>query len=217
MRPEVLTPEAARLAPRLCAALAGLPFTLAGGTGLALQLGHRISVDFDWFCAPEAFPRDLAPRLYELDPSLQTLQDKAGTFECLLGGVKCSFFGFSPQFGPATDVLHDLPLAPVADIAAMKLIAVSQRGARKDFYDLHEVLRHMKFRPITQRLAEMYSRPSPNPVHLAKSLVYFDDAEADPEPRLLSEVQWVTVRRYFEAHVHEFTNLLTEAVGTPPA
>ncbi|WP_447974779.1 hypothetical protein [Nitrospira sp. Kam-Ns4a] len=58
LRLEALTPEARDLAPALCASLAGTDFVLAGETGLALQLGHRISVDFDWFCRPDAFPPD---------------------------------------------------------------------------------------------------------------------------------------------------------------
>ncbi len=215
MHPEVLAPEAARLAPDLCCALTDLPLTLAGGTGLALQLGHRISVDFDWFCTPALFPRDLAGRLYGLDPSLQTLQDKSDTYECLLAGVKCSFFSFAPPFGKPDAFLHGLPVAPVADIAAMKLVAIAQRGARKDFYDLHEVLRHLDMRRIVERLAGMYAQPRPNPVHLAKSLVYFEDAERDPEPRMLSGVQWTTVRRFLEQHIHDFTDILSEVIGQP--
>lgn len=210
---EVLTPQMAKIAPELCHALAGLPFTLAGGTGLALQLGHRVSVDFDWFCTPERFPRDLAVRLSRLDPSLQVLQDRLDTFECLVTGVKCSFFSFSSCFGESAESLYGLPLAPVVDIAAMKLVAIGQRGARKDFYDLYEILRHLKFHKIVQRLAEMYPLPRPNPVHLAKALVYFDDAESDPELCLLRQVGWKEVRGFFESHVGEFTNILLEEIS----
>lgn len=212
MRPEALTPETERLAPELCRALAGMPFTLAGGTGLALQLGHRVSVDLDWFCVPERFPLGLATRLFALDPSLQTLQERTDTFECLLGGVKCSFFASDVRFGEPSAFLHGLPIAPVVDIAAMKLIAISQRGARKDFYDLYEVLRHMELHDVVRRLAEIYTRPTPNPVHIAKSLVYFADAEREPEPHMLHERDWGTVRTFFQQHVHQFTKILTEGI-----
>jgi hypothetical protein len=215
MHPEVLTPEMNRLVPGMVPLLAGGPFTLAGGTSLALQLGHRISVDFDWFCAPRSFPGDLAARLARWDPSLQVLQEQAGSFECLVGGVKCSFFAFEPRFGSPTEMFHGMPLAPVADIAAMKLVAISQRGARKDFYDLHEILRTMTFNDVVKRLTEMYVRPRPNPAHLAKSLVYFADAEADPEPRMLSGTEWKTVCRFFEHHVKAFTDILMEVTGQP--
>jgi len=212
MHPEVLLPEAARLAPGLCLAISGMAFTLAGGTGLALQLGHRISADFDWFCAPEDFPRDMGKILYAFDPSLQVLQDKADTFECLMGGVKCSFFRFDGRFGAPEEFLHGVPIAPVVDIAAMKLIAISQRGARKDFYDLYEVLQNMAFRDVAQRVATMYAHPSPNPLHISKSLVYFDDAELDPEPRMLKRVAWAAVRSFFVQHVGPFTNTLVEVI-----
>jgi hypothetical protein len=211
MRLEVLTEQMKKLAPGLGKALSGLPFTLAGGTGLALQLGHRISMDFDWFCTDKELPADLAVRLRGLEPALQILQDRLDTFECLLGEVKCSFFGFGSPLGTSPMNFYGLPLAPVVDIAAMKLVAISQRGARKDFYDLYEILQQIDLRRITRRLAELYVSPRPNPVHIAKSLVYFDDAERDPQPIMLKETSWAAVRSFFEERIKEFTHILLEA------
>lgn len=213
MHVEVLTPRMAALAPRLCKALAGVPFVLAGGTALALQLGHRISVDFDWFCPVGQLPHDLVERLGPLDPALQVIQDRRDTFECLIDGVKCSFFELTPRFAEAAETLHGLPLAPVLDIAAMKLIAISQRGSRKDFYDLHEVLQRFPFGQITNRLTEMYDPRRLNPIHLAKSLVYFDDAEREPEPQLLIPGGWPSVRQWFEERIREYTAILLDETG----
>ncbi len=208
MRLEVLTSEAARLAPVLCDALSTFPFTLAGGTGLALQLGHRVSVDFDWFIRPEAFPRGLADRLGATGLPIEIIEDSAGTFECVLSGVKCSFFAFGPAFARPDIRLHGLPVAPVQDVGAMKLIAVSQRGARKDFHDLYEILKKLELRALTRRLRTMYAASLPNPVHLAKSLVYFSDAEGEPEPRMLTSVRWPEVKLFFSDHVRDHTDAL---------
>lgn len=98
----MLTPEMERLAPVLCASLSDMPFTLAGGTALALQLGHRISVDFDWFCRQDILPFRLGERFAALGLGLTPIQDTAHTFECLLAGVRCSFFSFRPRFEPAS-------------------------------------------------------------------------------------------------------------------
>lgn len=114
----MLTPEMERLAPLLCASLSGMPFTLAGGTALALQLGDRISVDFDWFCPEDALPFRLGERFASLGLGLTPIQDTAHTFECLLAGVRCSFFSFRPRFEPASVSLQGMPLAPVLDIGA---------------------------------------------------------------------------------------------------
>lgn len=215
MRREVLTPEAAQLAPVLCKALSRFTFALAGGTGLALQLGHRVSADFDWFCRPDVFPRGLAEQLAKLGLPMQMIQDSVDTVECLLSGVKCSFFAFGPIFAPPDLRFYDLPVAPVRDIGVMKLIAIAQRGARKDFHDLFEILKYTGLRSVAARLRVMYVESLPNPVHLAKSLAYFDDAEGEPEPRMLSGVQWQTVKQFFADHAHEHTELLIEELTRP--
>ncbi len=214
LRLEALTPEMDRLAPVLCASLAGMPFTLAGGTALALQLGHRISVDFDWLCPREILPFRLGERFAALGLGFAPIQDTSHTFECLLAGVRCSFFSFRPRFEPPSISLHGMPLASVLDIAAMKLVAISQRGARKDFYDLFEVLRDRSLADIASRLRAMYTDAPPNPVHIAKSLVYFVDAEDEPEPRMLSGAQWTSVKSYFTRHSREFTDILIEKLAT---
>jgi hypothetical protein len=208
MHAEVLTPRMVTLAPRLCEAL-------AGGTALAMQIGHRISVDFDWFCLAGQLPRDLAERVGLLDPALQVIHDRRDTLECLIGGVKCSFFEFAPRFAEAAETLHEFPLAPVLDIAAMKLIAISQRGSRKGFYDLHAVLPRTAFRQITSRLAEMYDPRRLNPMHLAKSLVYFDDAESEPEPQLLHRADLAAVRQGFADRIWEYTEIPLEETAKP--
>ena len=210
MHLEVLTPEAAQVAPILLRALVHEPWTLAGGTGLALQLGHRVSVDFDWFCISEAFPAGMAARLASLGLPITMVQDRMDTVECVLAQVRCSFFAFRPVFGPSADQFHGLPVAPIEDIGAMKLVAASQRGARKDFYDLYAILRRIEMRRIAARLREMYTDPRPNPVHIAKSLVYFEDAEKEPDPRLLTPVNWPTVTEFFAERVTAHTDILME-------
>jgi hypothetical protein len=193
--------------------LAGTDFILAGGTGLALQLGHRISVDFDWFCQPDVFPPGLASRLSALGRPITMLSDRADTVECLLANVRCTFIAFRSAFGPSVARLYGMPIAPIEDIGAMKLIAVSQRGAKKDFYDLYAILRERPLHQIVERLRAMYTDPRPNPAHLAKSLVYFEDAEREPEPWLLTSLRWQTVTQFFMEHTKDHTRILMEGIA----
>lgn len=98
-----------------------------------------------------------------------------------------------------------MPIAPIEDIGAMKLIAISQRGGKKDFYDLYAILQEWPLTRIVERLRTMSTAPSPNPAHIAKSLVYFHDAEQDPEPRLVVPITWDAVTGFFaeraKAHI----------------
>lgn len=215
LRSNALTPEAAALAPFLCAAIEQQSFTLAGGTGLALQLGHRVSVDFDWFCKPEEFPRDLAARFARTGQELTVLQDTVDTFECLLSGVKCSFFAYEPALRTGVEHLHGRPLATIEDIGVMKLVAVSQRGSRKDFFDIYEICRTRTVGDLARRARTMLERRPVNPLHVAKSLVYFDDAEMEPDPVVLSGAGWEAVKGWFVAHAREHTAALVEELAPP--
>jgi hypothetical protein len=215
LRLDALTPEALALAPSICAALEGTPFVLARGTGLALQLGHRVSADFDWFCRPEGFPESLRSRLIALGRPLVPIQESRRSFECLLAGVNCSFFRYPATFGAAPDFLYRRPLAPVEDIGVMKLIAVSQRGAKKDFFDLYEILKTRDFPTIIRRARTMLSEMPVNPVHLAKSLVYFEDADGDPDPVVLSGADWQVVKRFFTDRLREHTDILSNELAPP--
>ena len=210
LRVEVLTPAAVSIAPPLCAALEGLPFVLAGGTGLALQLGHRVSVDFDWFCQPAHFPSGLSARITKTGKPMTVIQETTHIFECLLDDVKCSFFAYQPRLRSSGFRFHERSIAAVEDIAVMKLVAISQRGAKKDFFDLYEILKGYDFRAIARHAKEMLSETPVNPVHVAKSLSYFDDAERDPEPLLLISDSWDAVKDWFARKVREHTDILLE-------
>lgn len=137
---EVLPEAQAACLRMLAPAATDLGFHLAGGTAVALQIGHRRSVDFDWF-APR-FPgrpvdlwESLAVRGITLEPTALADQTVHGR----IGGVKVSFFEFRP---PLLEPLVEWPelgcrLASCADLAALKLLAVAQRGSKKDFIDVH--------------------------------------------------------------------------------
>jgi len=211
---EALTPAARGLAPRLFPHIADAGFIMAGGTALALQIGHRVSVDFDFFCAPDRFPPWLAQRIVQEFPQSQVLQDKAGTLDVLVEGAKCSFFAYPYRFSPSVESYTGIPLATVLDIGGMKVIAISQRGAKKDFADLYEVLRRNDFADVARNMRERYGSALLNAIHIGKSLVYFDDADKDPEPVYIgAECVWVEIKEYFRQHTREHTQCMMETFG----
>ena len=183
-------------------------FYLAGGTTLALYLGHRPSRDFDFFRAKEFVPQDLLSVLRETG-ELAILQEAAGTLTVVLRDVPTSFFRYDyPLLRPLHESPWGLLLADPEDIAAMKLAALAGRGARKDFVDLYFYAREIA--PLEQafaRFREKYRDVSVDPYHLLRSLTFFDDAEAEAMPDLLVGVTWDEIRAFFRA---EATRLFRE-------
>ena len=175
-------------------------FYLAGGTALALHLGHRRSRDFDFFRDRDFLPQDLLSRLRDAgEPTV--LQEAAGTLSVLLGGVPTSFFHYDyPLLRPLVDSPWGVLLADVDDIAAMKISALAGRGSRKDFVDLYVYARDVA--PLDQafvRFREKYRGVTVDPYHLLRSLSFFEDAEAEAMPEVLGDIPWEIVKAFFRA------------------
>lgn len=174
------------------------PFYLAGGTAAALHLGHRISVDLDFF-GPESFDaEELAGRLADLGRfRLESFAPDTllGTFE----DVRIGFFRYRYSLVDEPVTILDTLVVGLGDLAAMKIEAIGQRGSRRDFIDLYFICRSRM--TLAEALAwhrRKFAGLDINVVHLIRSLVYFEDAEADPMPEMLKPVSWLDVRRFFE-------------------
>lgn len=182
-------------------------FYLAGGTGLALHLGHRFSVDLDFFCdQPDAVGPDERASLRQMfdDPSLIITYDKDSTFVANWRGVGVSFFRLNlyPLVRP-TLLLDKIPVASIEEIGAMKLAAIIDRGTRKDMVDLYYILQQVSLENLFQVAAVKYARVRTFAISATRALAYFDDAEALPMPRMLDETPWLKMKRFLELHAME--------------
>ncbi len=173
-------------------------FYLAGGSALALHLGHRLSVDLDFFTAQSFDALALSRRLAQADTFTQD-QRKKDTLLGTFAQVKVSFFRYSyPMLAPTATVLNTA-IASVPDIGAMKLEAIGTRGKKRDFIDLYFICRASHtLEDVLSRYREKYKGVEVNLVHYVKALTYFEEAEADPMPRMLKRVSWDQVKRFFE-------------------
>lgn len=174
---------------------------LAGGTAAALQMGHRISVDFDFFTLKNFDPKKVAEALSRHGSFVLDRAD-AGTVLGEFQGVKFSLFVYEYPLIEKTHPYLSLFLASLQDIAAMKIDAIAGRGARRDFVDLY-FLCHQGFllHEILKFYQKKYQKLASNLIHIQKSLVYFADAEADEMPKMLKPVQWNHVKYFFEQEV----------------
>lgn len=195
---EVLDPAALVALKEHAGAAHAEGFYLAGGTALALQLGHRRSVDFDWFRGAEFDALALAQRLADHGVAFLSRSTARGTLHGTVGGTRVSFLEFRYPLleGTVAATLgsgQGFQLAGLRDIGTMKLAAVTQRGARKDFFDLVALGRAgLRLDALLAAYQERFGVRDSG--HVLTALTYFDDAERDTEPILGAREDWASVK-----------------------
>lgn len=204
---ECLPPDALGLLKKLGRPARRHGFVLAGGTGLALQLGHRVSVDLDFFTRKPFSTEKIFQEVKRLGLNPKVLEESAGSLTVRIDGIKVSMFRYPYPFMETMKDAGGVPIAGVLDIASMKIIAISQRGAKRDFFDLYCILQDIPFWKIAENTAKRFGNDRVNPVHIGKSLVFFSDADSDPEPRLSAKnkppLKWEKVKKFFIKNVRQ--------------
>ncbi len=177
-------------------------FYLVGGTSLALQLGHRVSVDLDLFTAE---PFDKSEILEFLKASFDdVILESEGTSMLItnINQIKVDFVKMGyPILFPALEI-EKVRMLDIRDIAPMKLKAIAQRGSKKDFYDIYFLLDLLSLKEMLRLFSEKFKQQEI--FHIIKSLTYFEDAELYADPRVFdSSVTWDTVKnKIFEEVQH---------------
>jgi predicted nucleotidyltransferase component of viral defense system len=168
-------------------------FYLAGGTCLALYLGHRQSFDFDFF-----MPADFdTPHIINILTKIGRYErgnEEKNTINGMLDNVRISFFGYKYDIIDDFGLFNSIKLAGIRDIAAMKLEAIAGRGSRKDFVDMFFLLQQFSLEEIFSFHALKYGVGLSNQYHHLKSLVYFADAEAEAMPLMTKPLEWSLVK-----------------------
>lgn len=199
---EALTPET----QHVFHTVAGLPFIdrfyLAGGSGLALYLGHRFSIGLDFFSSEldAVGPDERAILRGTLDdPTLSITYDKDTTFVVTWRGVGLSFFRLNLYpLVQNTYLVKGVELASLEEIGAMKLAAIIDRGTRKDLVDLYYILQRVTIERLFEVAALKYARVPTFSISATLALAYFDDAEALPMPVMIDRTPWPTMKRFLE-------------------
>ncbi len=201
MHPKVLGPDAWSLVRRLVSEGVATGWTLAGGTGLALQIGHRYSDDLDFFRFETFEVPDLIRDLSRIG-SISVQGRAEGTLHAVVKGIRLSFLRADVPLLFDGIPYRGIKIADPQDIAVMKIVAIGGRGSRKDFVDLYFYLRGGgSLETAFELLGRRFTQVDYNEYHLLKSLVFFDDAETEPMPRMAREVAWDDVKKTIVAEV----------------
>ncbi len=183
---------------------------LAGGTALALQSGHRKSVDLDFFTTEKEFNvKTFLTKFIDYQDWQVTVEENSTLYGELLG-AKVSFIAY-PFFVPKQEFIKygSIQILQTLDIAVMKIVAISQRGRKRDFFDLFWCAKNVEpLIDIIRRLPEQYPSVAHDYHHILKSLVYFDDAETDPDPVIKFDASWKIVKDFFEKEIPTILNKL---------
>jgi len=180
-------------------------FYLAGGTALALQINHRTSVDFDFYAEKKFNSRQLHQLLEKKFNEVILLHKAEGTLNIKIDGVTVSFFQYPyPLISSPVKYQNFPPLASKKDIGAMKIIAISDRGTKRDFIDIYFLLREISLKEIFEAAQKKY--PNFNVYVGIRALTYFDDAERVQKRRLylFEFVSWAKVKEFFIEEIKKY-------------
>ena len=183
-------------------------FNLVGGTALALQFGHRISVDLDFFSYAK-FNRDhvkLAIESYAQKEGLslewEVIEDV--TLIGMLNNIKVDIIRYPYSLIDDLVIEDGIRLLSAKDITPMKLSAIAQRGSKKDFFDFYELLNVYSLGEMMGFYREKF--PHTDTTYLLRSLTYFEDAEIQDDPIMIKKYTWKQVKTKVEKTVNQFIN-----------
>jgi hypothetical protein len=179
-------------------------FYLTGGTALTIALGHRESEDLDFFTKTQFQPETLQQQLLKYG-TLENVEISEGTLNLFLNKVKLQFLYYPYNLLETPIEWNGIYLSSVIDIACTKLITISMRGSKKDFIDMYVLLQKLSINDLFIKLDEKYQKIKYNKPHILKSLVYFDDADAQPMPRMHIPLEWEAVKDFMIKEVKKIT------------
>jgi len=183
-------------------------FYLAGGTALALQIKHRVSVDFDFYNQREFDSEALLEDFQETSNKIILIQKAKDTLIVKIRGIEASLFTYRYRLIKPTIETKFLYLASLEDIAAMKLITIIQRGIKRDFIDFYFLIKRFGLKKIFQMTQKKY--PPFNKYLGLQAIAYFDDADksVSAEITMLEPVNWQDIKDFIAAKAKEFKDSL---------
>ena len=190
-------------------------YYMIGGTALSLQMGLRESFDFD-FCVPAQFNNELLLEELGKIGEVKVKQNQSGTCDVILNGVQVSFFYYPNKIINELVKPQEMPklrMASILDIAIMKIVAIGGRGAKKDFFDLYNIINKCKIsiKELAEGLIEKCGSKT-NYVNIIMGLSYFEDAEQEILPKTFVEYNWEEIKEFFINYQKEFKEYIEKII-----
>ena len=168
---------------------------------MALQLGHRKSVDLDFF-GNLPVPSEEIRQILADQHHITVIQESKNINIYQIDGIKVDFVNYRYSWIDSLVEDQNIRLAGVKDIAAMKIAAIIGRGTKKDFIDLYYLLKRFSIEEILNLYLQKY--PDGSMFIALKSLSYFGDAESDPMPYMFRQIKWATIEKSIQNTITEY-------------
>ncbi len=184
-------------------------FYLAGGTGLALYLGHRTSIDFDFY-SQEHFPH--LPGIFERHfKDFEIIMDEPDTLILKIKDTSLSFFCYPYGLIREKNILNNIFVASLEDISAMKIVSIVRMGNYRDFVDIYFLIKNFGLRRIIKWIKEKF--PSYSTFLILKGLTYFEDAEKTFEEnkariKVFENIEWKEIKKLIQTEAQKFVEII---------
>ena len=196
-----VTPDTLELLKALMSAPELSSLRLVGGTALALQYGHRVSVDLDLFGEVTIDKFELLSLLQGLG-EVRVINETKNIHQYFVNGIKVDIVNYPYSWIDAPVEEDSIRWASPKDIAALKINAIEGRGTKKDFIDMYLLLQHYSLEEILTFYQQKY--PDYSIFRALRSLTYFDDADAQIMPQMFVEDTWEKMKENIQAHVSRY-------------
>ena len=181
-------------------------FYLAGGTALALELGHRISLDFDFYIEGELDPETLLQDFQKHFKNVQLIREAKNTLILSIDNTEVSLFSYPyPLVSPLIKI-PEVNLASMEDICAMKIVAIIQRGTKRDFIDIYFLTKRFGLERIFALTQKKYKGLF-NKYLALQALTYFTDADKERDEqraKTLIGISWDEIKKELIKIVEDF-------------
>ena len=174
---------------------------LAGGTAIALQIGHRKSLDLDFFTDTEFVENQWQQKL-EKKFGFKLMQKDWQTLTGEINTTKFSLFYYKYPLIEKNVDFYVIKLASLEDLSAIKLDVVISRGTKRDLIDIYFLAKKFGLTKMFEFYERKYGNFAERELMIKKSLIYFDDAEKDENPQMLVNFDWEELKRFFRKEIH---------------
>ncbi len=204
LQQNAVEPDALELLKKICLLPACTAFGLGGGTNLALRLGHRFSIDLDFFTNAGFSNPLLFKAITNEFPTAELLFEQNQTMMFRINDIKVDFILYPFNWLHSFEIIEATRLINVQDIIPMKLQAISNRFSKKDFWDIAFLLDSFTLDQMITIFKTKF--PQIDTGFIIHSLAAFDEAAYEQDPVCLIPKSWEEIKHDLEKAVIDYTN-----------